>query len=160
MGFFINCFFFFCSSLIILKLFLFSYINNRYGWVFLYETYLYHIVRGDIRHNFSPYFYLLYLTSDPVNGVPLCLRLLVFIPQLVLVVAVALRCHHDQPLAWFLCTFIFVMANKVCTSQVSLFTLLLTSFSKIDFRLVGSKKIELNILWHDAVLNYAYSEQN
>ncbi|KAH9507744.1 hypothetical protein Btru_053621 [Bulinus truncatus] len=118
-----------------------------YGWMFLYETYFYHIVRGDIRHNFSPYFYLLYLTSDPASGVPLCLRLLVFFPQVVLLVTVACTFYHNQPLAWFLCTFIFVMANKVCTSQYFLWYLSLLPVVLPSLHMNTSKYLRLGSLW-------------
>ena len=91
---------------------------HRYGWQFLFETYLYHIVRGDIRHNFSPYFYLLYLTSSPEGGVPLCLRLLVFLPQALLLLVMSFKFYHQPGLCWFLTVFVFVAFNKVCTSQV------------------------------------------
>ena len=93
-----------------------QYLCYRYGWVFLYETYLYHIVRKDIRHNFSPYFYMLYLTAD--DDTSFLVKFLTFGPQLLLLVAIAIRFHGDLPLSCFLCTFTFVMLNKVCTSQV------------------------------------------
>ncbi|BFZ12549.1 hypothetical protein BsWGS_15588 [Bradybaena similaris] len=127
-----------------------SFFYLRYGWIFLYETYIYHIVRGDIRHNFSPYFYLLYLTSDPEVGVPLCLRLLVFLPQMVLVTAVGIRFYRDQPLCWFLCTFIFVMANKVCTSQYFLWYLSLLPCVLPHIKMTVTTSLSLLLLWFGA----------
>jgi phosphatidylinositol glycan class M len=47
------------------------YFRYRYGWKAIYETYLYHIVRKDPRHNFSVYFYYIYLTSVDY-GTPEC----------------------------------------------------------------------------------------
>ena len=63
-----------------------------YGYEFLYETYLYHFVRKDNRHNFSMYFYDLYLSyDDGINagtngtevGGSLNTGLLAFLPQII-----------------------------------------------------------------------------
>lgn len=118
-----------------------------YGWQFLFETYLYHIVRGDIRHNFSPYFYLLYLTSNPEFGVPLCLRLLVFLPQALLLLALAFKFYHHLELCWFLSVFVFVAFNKVCTSQYFLWYLSLVPLVVPDLNLKLPGLITLLVLW-------------
>ena len=57
---------------------MFSYLFS-YGDVFLQETYLYHISRRDTRHNFSVYFYMLYLTAE--SSFTQWIGLAVFIPQ-------------------------------------------------------------------------------
>lgn len=99
----------------------------RYGYEFLHETYLYHVTRKDHRHNFSIYFYHLYLLYDsPQGGIA---ALLAFLPQLALVVLFGAafflpRRNIDKGIALlmsaFCQTWVFVMFNKVCTSQVRL----------------------------------------
>merc|ERR1719273_2161503 len=49
-----------------------------YGMAFIDEAYLHHVTRRDTRHNFSVYFYMLYLTVD-VDDVGL--NLITFLPQ-------------------------------------------------------------------------------
>ncbi|KAF9014114.1 PIG-M-domain-containing protein [Cyathus striatus] len=93
-----------------------------WGYPFLYESYIYHLHRLDHRHNFSPYFYLTYLIypslSSPLSSLPISLYsrfirspLTSFLPQLIL-------SFEDLPFTWFVQTFVFVVFNKVCTSQV------------------------------------------
>uniref|UniRef100_T1J704 GPI alpha-1,4-mannosyltransferase I, catalytic subunit n=1 Tax=Strigamia maritima TaxID=126957 RepID=T1J704_STRMM len=87
-----------------------------YGDSFINEAYLYHIFRKDVRHNFSPYFYMLYLTSG--SDVPF-LNMLTFVPQFVLLLTIGFKFYEEKylPLCLFAQTFVFVSLNKVCTSQ-------------------------------------------
>ncbi|ODN98437.1 phosphatidylinositol glycan, class M [Cryptococcus wingfieldii CBS 7118] len=94
-----------------------------WGQPFLDHTYLYHLTRLDHRHNFSPYFYPIYLSLFPSSSqlssaVITILRhpLTSFLPQLSLIL-----CSSFIPakldFVFFLQTAIFVTFNKVCTSQ-------------------------------------------
>lgn len=107
--------------------------RRRWGYPFVYESYLYHLHRRDHRHNFSPYFYLIYLTypsKDGSNALPppttfeeiVRSPLISFVPQMGLSLLAGFlfaRKKQDLAFAWFVQTFVFVLFNKVCTSQVS-----------------------------------------
>eukprot|EP00033_Pygsuia_biforma_P004573 GCRY01005015.1.p1 GENE.GCRY01005015.1~~GCRY01005015.1.p1 ORF type:complete len:436 (-),score=79.91 GCRY01005015.1:90-1397(-) len=86
-----------------------------YGFEFLYETYLYHLVRKDNRHNLSIYFYHLYLTFAAPSS--FLTALLSFLPQLLLTISLAVYFSSDIAFCIFLQTFCFVVLNKVCTVQ-------------------------------------------
>lgn len=109
-----------------------------WGYPFLYESYLYHLYRLDHRHNFSPYFYLTYLTY-PSPSPPSTINVLSswgrivrsplvsFAPQMGLTLGSGLlfgRRKQDLVFTWFVQTVVFVLFNKVCTSQYFLWYLL------------------------------------
>ncbi|KAJ7741599.1 glycosyltransferase family 50 protein [Mycena maculata] len=109
-----------------------------WGYPFLFESYLYHLHRLDHRHNFSPYFYLIYLTYPSLEpSVPVVLPvwrrvlrtpLTSFGPQMALALGAGFafgRRKDDLVFAWFVQTVVFVVFNKVCTSQYFLWYLLL-----------------------------------
>lgn len=90
-----------------------AYYYFQYGWEFLWEAYLYHFARTDHRHNFSPYFYLLYLQPEQKTAIGLA----ALIPQLAMVLRFTISYHDDLPYCVTLITLVFVAFNKVCTVQ-------------------------------------------
>lgn len=74
------------------------------------------IIRKDHRHNFSVYFYSIYLSYHSETGA--ILSILAFLPQLLLLIVIGFKYGKDLYFACFLQTFVFVTFNKVCTSQV------------------------------------------
>ena len=87
---------------------------------FLEHTYLYHITRQDMKHNFSPYFYILHLIGS--SSLSKVIGILAFLPQVISVLYLGIKYHKNLALACFLQTFAFVTFNKVCTSQVSIYS--------------------------------------
>ena len=107
---------------------------SHYGQDFLHETFFYHLVRIDHRHNFSPYQPVLYLASQ--SGTSLSIESLAFVPQLLLAVVILpySLAKVNLPACLFTQTLAFVTFNKVATSQYFLWYLCL-----LPILLPGSK---------------------
>ena len=82
-----------------------------YGAEFLEHTYFYHFGRKDIRHNFSVFFYMLYLSTSTWPS------FVCFFLQLCMTFSISIRFCDDLPCSFFLLTLTFVALNKVATSQ-------------------------------------------
>ncbi|KAL9107909.1 MAG: hypothetical protein Q9227_007231 [Pyrenula ochraceoflavens] len=95
---------------------------SMYQLPFIEHTYLYHLIRTDHRHNFSPYNILLYQSSaNNSHGI----ESLAFFPQLFLsVIAIPFALAKKDLASTLLAqTIAFVTFNKVCTSQYFLWYL-------------------------------------
>lgn len=92
---------------------------NMYGMEFLQEALLYHFTRTDPRHNFSIYFYYVYLHHS--LGFTLLERLLAFVPQMGVQVVLATFFAKDLPFCIFTQTVAFVAFNKVILLEALVF---------------------------------------
>ncbi|KAH6574135.1 hypothetical protein BASA50_010051 [Batrachochytrium salamandrivorans] len=121
-----------------------------HGEEFINEAYLYHVTRKDHRHNFSLYFYEMYLKhertvlpSETLFGTQTVASVFgaveSFVPQFGLVGLLGVMFAHDLPTACFLQTFAFVMLNKVCTSQYFLWYICLLPLVLPFSRLTGDR---------------------
>eukprot|EP00088_Acartia_fossae_P013422 TRINITY_DN17034_c0_g1_i1.p1 TRINITY_DN17034_c0_g1~~TRINITY_DN17034_c0_g1_i1.p1 ORF type:complete len:409 (+),score=50.51 TRINITY_DN17034_c0_g1_i1:44-1270(+) len=119
---------------------------NQYGEIFLEEAYFYHFTRKDIRHNFSVYFYMLYLT---VEFDDIGLNIMTFLPQLILLLAITHRFHNIYELNFclFCLTVVFVTFNKVVTAQYFVWYFCLLPLVAPSLRLTKKQIILGSILW-------------
>ncbi|XP_012280523.1 GPI mannosyltransferase 1 [Orussus abietinus] len=88
-----------------------------YGFKFLYESLIYHLIRKDARHNFSVYFYMLYLTAEQTPSI--VQKLFTFFPQLMLLLVLSFFYSTKEKLPFAMLTqaMVMVMYNPVMTSQ-------------------------------------------
>lgn len=124
-----------------------------YGEQYIEEAFLYHFSRTDTRHNFSVYFYLLYIGADfHIPG----LSLATFGPQLVLVLALGFkfRNYFDVPFALFTQTVVFVTFNKVVTSQYFMWYLMLLPLVVPRLNISWQKAVVLASLWVGAQVSW------
>ncbi|XP_067627633.1 GPI mannosyltransferase 1 [Eurosta solidaginis] len=96
-----------------------GFFYSLYGWQYLYEAYLYHFVRRDVRHNFSLYFLVQYLRGYSTD-VSLAEKLLILAPQLFLLLYLSFsfgQFRQTLPFCVFALAFVMVTYNSVVTSQ-------------------------------------------
>lgn len=127
---------------------------HLYGLEFLDETYLYHVYRSDNRHNFSVYFYQLYLqphaATVPLGGF---VKFAAFLPQLAILVVLTLRTFRHIALCLFVQTLTFVAFNKVCTVQYFIWYFPLFALIAPNLTSLGTvRSLVLLAMWYGAQL--------
>uniref|UniRef100_A0A161MRE4 GPI alpha-1,4-mannosyltransferase I, catalytic subunit n=1 Tax=Triatoma infestans TaxID=30076 RepID=A0A161MRE4_TRIIF len=125
-----------------------------FGNEFVHGSLLYHLKRFDIRHNYSVYFYLQYLSYK--TGISDMTRYLMFVPQTILLLLLAIAYGSKRTIAFCeMCmAFVLVMFNSVVTCQyfvwyMSLLPLCLKdlNFSKKELFLVSNYWFTSQAAW-------------
>lgn len=131
-----------------------AYFYHKYGYEFLYETYIYHLERKDTRHNFSLFFYMQYLTSADaaaLTGIPLLDKFLIGGPSLaiILFLTFSLGKHFKTlPFCLFAQAFVMVSYNSVVTSQYFIWFLSLLPLCLKNLKRVGKRSaVAYVVLW-------------
>ncbi|MES1919409.1 GPI mannosyltransferase 1 [Bonamia ostreae] len=107
--------FFAAVSISFVSLFILCY--NLYQNDFFENSYLYHLKRIDLKHNFSIYFYYFYLFSQNSSNFVKILKFVPFIVQTALIFAISLKFYANLFQSLFFLSFCFVTFNKVYTAQ-------------------------------------------
>ncbi|KAL7306794.1 hypothetical protein TKK_0001155 [Trichogramma kaykai] len=118
-----------------------------YGKKFLDESFIYHLVRKDVRHNFSVFFYMLYLSAN--EGPSLVQKFLTFLPQVSILVALAFRYSTKEklPFAFFTQAITMVTFNPVMTSQYFFWFLSLLPICLPYLKMSLMRTITLLVTW-------------
>lgn len=126
-----------------------SLMSALYGFDYLYEAILYHLVRKDTRHNFSLFFYLQYLSSE--YGITWAEKLLTTLPQVLSVFLISIKYGVNRetlPFCLFTIAFLSVTYNSVVTSQYFVWFLSIIPICAKNLQHLGMKRaIFLPIVW-------------
>lgn len=144
-----------------------------YGHKYIEQSFLYHLRRKDLQHNFSPYFYMfrLYPKHQEIIGV------IAFLAQFIGVTVVSgLNVSFDNnrrmrirrlSFSLFTTTFIFVSLNKVCTSQYFIWYLIFVPLvlDSVDIGtrlkcLLGLTWTLTQVIWLVSAYLYEYQKMN
>lgn len=133
-----------CVSLVVLLTAINYYL---YGYKYLYESLIYHIIRKDAKHNFSVYFYMLYLSAN--NPPSIFQRIFTFLPQLTLLLLLSYKYSSKSllPFAMFTQAMIMVTYNPVLTSQYFFWYMSLLPLCLPRFGLSIRRSLCLCLFW-------------
>lgn len=129
-----------CLTLVFYKLF---------GYKFLYEAYIYHVIRKDTRHNFSLYFYLLYLTAW-VKNIGIWQKVLIILPQTVLLSVFSIRYGLNKfslNFSILVQTIVMVIYNSVLTSQYFVWIMTILPLCLWQIKIPIKKAVILLSIW-------------
>lgn len=125
-----------------------------YGYSFLYETYIYHLVRKDTRHNFSLFFYIQYLTAG-IKNIGIWQKVLSILPQIVLLLVLSVRYGLNKFTLSFSIltqTIVIVAYNSVLTSQYFIWILAILPLTLWQFEMTLRSSLLLAVIWFAAQL--------
>ncbi|XP_015429115.1 PREDICTED: GPI mannosyltransferase 1 [Dufourea novaeangliae] len=133
-----------CVSLIILLTIVNYYF---YGYKYLYESFIYHVIRKDTKHNFSVYFYMLYLSANHPPSI--IQKIFTFLPQLILLLTLSYKYSRksDLPFAMFTQAMVMVIYNSVLTSQYFFWYLSLLPLCLPNVRMSIKRSLCLGSIW-------------
>lgn len=131
---------------------------RAFGREFVHNALLYHLTRTDNRHNYSIYWYWIYL--DYGGRHRWLLGLAAFIPQAVMLVVSASLLHGDLALCVVVQTALFVFFNKVFTGQYITWFMCLAPLLAPNLALGRRKTLVLLGCWTCTLLWWLFAAWN
>ncbi|KAJ8888647.1 hypothetical protein PR048_008139 [Dryococelus australis] len=141
-----------CASIVVALAVIFYFV---YGYECLHESFFYHLSRRDSKHNFSVYFYMMYLTSVDAPS-DLMLKILTFAPQgmLLLVFSFVYSSKDNLMFCLLVQAIVMVMYNPVMTSQYFVWFLSLLPACVPALAISKIRGLMLGTLWGLAQISW------